>query len=249
MGADPPRRLSALRFRWSARFGFFLRAEASVAGLTYPVPPRTAVLGAIANIIGLEKDALATELADARISISGVFPRTHWHCGNYRKVPPAPLGYRVKRTGKPMQTRPEKNTRLRQEWLIAPSFEVVAVLPEPHHGELHRRLESHTSYFTPCMGLSEMLANVEFVGEESLDALDLDNHSIMGPVRIGEGIEIDTRVVQSQRLHAISFSMPRSVTKDRSFERAVYFVERQGKALPFRTGMAWQGASGALVFL
>src|SRR5262249_17947266 len=89
MDEDLPRRLSVVRFRWRARFGFFCRAEAARAGYGYPVPPRTAVLGVIANVLGLPKDELAVELAGSHVAVSGVAPRTHWHNGNHRKDPPA----------------------------------------------------------------------------------------------------------------------------------------------------------------
>jgi len=249
MEADRPRRLKALRFRWSARFGFFLRAEASNAGFGYPVAPRTAMLGLIANVIGLEKDTLAEELAEAQVAVSGSLPATHWHCGNYRKVPPAPVPYRVQVTGGRRETSPEKNTRLRQEWLIAPSFQVIASLPDPHHVDLRSRLERGTSYFTPCMGLSEMLAEVEYGGEEELEALDPGAYPLIGLVRAEQATKIEIKTIFEQKLHVVSLSLPRSVTATRRFDHAHYLVERDGKPLPCTTDRGWQSSLGPICFL
>ena len=51
--------MEVVTFVWQAKYGHFLRAESNVNALTYPVPPRTAVLGLLGAILGLEKDALA----------------------------------------------------------------------------------------------------------------------------------------------------------------------------------------------
>src|SRR5918995_594562 len=64
-GAKP-----AVVFEYAGRFGHFLRAEASVSALSYPVPPRTVLLGVIGAVLGLEKDTPQVELAEALISVS-----------------------------------------------------------------------------------------------------------------------------------------------------------------------------------
>ena len=89
--------MDVLSCRWSAKYGHFLRAEANVNALTYPAPPRTVVLGLLAAILGLEKDALATELADAKVAVSGPIPTRFWHRVKLRKDPPAALPWEVKR--------------------------------------------------------------------------------------------------------------------------------------------------------
>lgn len=251
MDEDLPRRLSALRFRWHGRFGFFLRAEAAAAGIGYPVPPRTAVLGLIANVIGLEKDCLADALAGAHVAVHGAIPSTHWHNGNYRKVPPAALPYTVKRgaDAKEKDTAPEKNTQLRQEWLIAPDYVVTAALPAPYHADLERRLREGTTHFTPCMGLSEMLASVEFLGALDLELLAPGDHLVRSVLRVGGGTELDARRALEARLHLLNLSMPRAVSADRTFAHASFLVERKGRAVPCRTARAYGAEGEALVFL
>src|SRR5207302_1999151 len=56
-------RMKVVCFEYRAKYGHFLRAEANANGVTYPVPPRTALLGLIAAVLGLPKDALAREMA------------------------------------------------------------------------------------------------------------------------------------------------------------------------------------------
>ena len=97
-GSDGAR--PAVVFEYAGRFGHFLRAEASVSALSYPVPPRTALLGMIGAVLGLEKDTPQVELKDALVAVSGPIPETHWHRVKLRKDPPAPLPRKVKKGDK-----------------------------------------------------------------------------------------------------------------------------------------------------
>jgi len=249
MDPDLPRRLKALRFRWSARFGFFLRAEAAAAGFGYPVPPRPAVLGVIANLLGLARDDLATELASAQVAVTGAVPSTHWHNGNHRKTLPKPLRYRVKAGGDDATTAEERNTQLRQEWLLAPDYTVTAVLPARHHDELARRLRDDRSHFTPCMGLSEMLARVTLLDEPELTLLPPGDHAVSSVLRVGEGTEINARAALAAGLHVLTLAMPRAVTAERRFTHATFMLERRGHPLPCHTDRAYAAGGGSLVFL
>lgn len=245
------RRLSAVRFRWSARFGFFLRAEAPVVGLGYPVPPRTAVLGLIASVLGLPRDALAVELADARVALRGRCPRTHWHACNQRKI-------RTMRFLPPSFSRDEPVELLltqedaaqsRQEWLCDPNFEVIASLPERWHGDFAARIREERSHYTPCMGLSEMIASVAHVSDETLTPLPEGTHRIASVVRHSEGDRVAFDDILREELRVLSLSLPREVTVDRRFTHDSYFVAPNGSAIPAHTGAAWQSSIGAVMFL
>jgi CRISPR-associated protein Cas5h len=243
--------LSAVRFRWSGRFGFFLRAEAPVVGLGYPVPPRTAVLGLLANVLGLPKDDLATELAGARVALRGRCPPTHWHACNLRKIKSMRFLPASFSREKPVeiQLTHEDNTQSRQEWLCDPDFEVIASLPERWHGDLAARVREGRSHFTPCMGLSEMIASVDHLSDEALTPLPEGTHRVSSVVRLGEGDRIAVDAVLREELRVLSLSLPREVTADRRFTHASYFVARDGGAIPVHTPAAWQSSVGAVMFL
>jgi len=159
---DSEEKRPAVTFRYEGRFGHFLRAEASVSALSYPVPPRTALLGMIGAILGMPKDTPQVELGDSLISISGPIPETHWHRVKLRKDPPASLPKRVKAGAKGSSTG-ERATLIKQQWLVSPAYTVTVCLTEEHHGNLVSRLEDRRWHYSPCMGLSEMLANLELV--------------------------------------------------------------------------------------
>lgn len=246
-----PRSLSAVRFRWRARFGFFLRAEAPVVGIGYPLPPRTAVLGLIAAVLGLEKDALATELADARVALSGRLPRTHWHACNLRKVKSAKLLPPTFSGAKPVElvASEESNTQSRQEWLLDPVFEVVAALPERWQSDFAGRVRDGRAHFTPCMGLSEMTASVEHVCDEALTALPEGSHRVWTVARDHDLTRLDAAAVLRETSRVLSLSMPRTVTDDRRFGHAIYHAAPDATPLPVFSREAWASSAGPLVFL
>jgi len=246
-----PRSLRGVRLRWRGRFGFFLRAEAPVVGLGYPLPPRTAVLGLVANVLGLEKDALATELADAHVAVSGRLPRTHWHACNLRKVKSARLLPASFSAAKPVElmASEESNTQSRQEWLVDPCFEVVASLPERWHDDFAARVREGRTHFTPCLGLSEMLATVEWIADEELTALPAGEHRVVTVARDHEATRLDAGAVLREATRVLSIALPRSVTAERRFSHAVYYAAPEGDGLPVRSAEAWMGSTGPLVFL
>src|SRR5438445_3149686 len=149
--------MKVVAFTYSAKFGHFLRAEANANGVTYPVPPRTALLGLCGAVLGLEKDAPQCVLAEARLAVGGEIPKRFWHKTNVRKDPPAPLPFIVKARDKGTSSSKQRNFRFPQEWLWRPRYRVWANLPEPYHTEFVARLQGGRWHFGPCMGLPEML--------------------------------------------------------------------------------------------
>src|SRR3954447_26118598 len=110
--------MRVVRFRYRGKVGHFLRAEANVDGLTYPVPPATALLGLAGAVSGLGKDEPQEKLAGAPFAVATSaqrpLPLRFWHTTNVRKDPPAPLPTRIKRTDRG-SSREQRNMRFAQE--------------------------------------------------------------------------------------------------------------------------------------
>lgn len=238
--------MDTLSFRWRGRFGHFLRAEANVNALTYPVPPRTAVLGLLAALLGLEKDALASELADLRVAIGGPVPARFWHRVKLRKDPPVALPRRVGDRQGRSDTAPEKAALIRQEWLLAPDFLVTCSLPEQpeRFAELCARVRERRWYFSPCLGLSELLAEVDFAGLESARPLPegdywIDSLAPAERVRLLPGDGIGVQLLR----------MPHGVDAQRVFSHRALYLEHRGRPFPVRTDAAWRVGDRVLCFL
>jgi CRISPR-associated protein Cas5h len=239
--------MNVVCFEYKAKYGHFLRAEANANGVTYPVPPRTVLLGLIAAVIGLPKDALAGELAEAHIALAGTLPRRFWHKTNVRKDPPSPLPWRIKKTDKGTSSE-QRNFRFPQELLWQPHYRVWAGLPGSHHSDLTGRLRDRRWHFTPCMGLSEMLAEVEFVDEYAAELLP-SGIQLIGSIAPQDSGQIDTTRAADAALSLQSLRMPVSVTEDRVFNHRTYWLERSGQPFPFKTDVAWRAGSEIFIFL
>lgn len=235
-------------FEYAGRFGHFLRAEASVSALSYPIPPRTVLLGMIGAVLGLEKDTPQVELNNALIAVSGSIPETHWHRVKLRKDPPAMLPRKVKKGAKGSAT-DERATLIKQEWLFNPCYTVTVCLPEKHHAEFTSRIRERRWYYSPCMGLSEMTARLELVDEGTVTALPEGSEVSCASVACREGAVLNGRrtieeSANGEPLAILSQRMPREVTEDRIFTHADYLIERSGLPISLKADSAYEVRTG-----
>lgn len=237
------------RFCIQGRFGHFLRAEANASAPSYPVPPRTALLGLLGAVLGLPKDAPQSQLEPARIALSGKVPLTHWHKAKLRKDPPEALSRLVKRNQtSDKQTKPEKATLIAQEWLMNPTFQVWTALPEPYHTELESRLRDRRWHFQPSLGLSELMADLSWVDTTEAKNLPEGVHHVSTVFPRDSG-NLDMETVFKEQLVIHALRMPRTVTQDRVFSHASYCLERNARPVPLHTANAFRAGEAVIVFL
>jgi CRISPR-associated protein Cas5h len=241
--------MKIVSFGIRGRFGHFLKAEGGVSAMSYPVPPRTAILGMAGAVLGLEKDQPQQALEPAGIALGGRLPRTFWHKAKLRKDPPAPLPREVNKKQKSDKVgAPEMATLIDQEWLFNPEYTVWMALPEPYQDELESRLRKRRWHFAPCLGMSELSAELTFLdaGEgEPLPAGEYPVHTVF-PQADAE-LDMDRVFADGAVLH--SLRMPRAVTPDRVFSHAAYFLERDARPVPVRTEKAVRFGKDTLLWL
>ena len=241
--------MKLVSFRFSGRFGHFLRAEAAKSALTYPVPPRTALLGVIGAVLGMEKDQPQSLLEPAFIAIDGRLPKTHWHKAKFRKALPEALPRVIKKNQKLRKdTKLEEATLIWQEWLFQPSYTVWASIPGPFLSDLEQRLIERRWHFQPCLGLSEMMAELEYLGSGHASPLPPRQYKVNSVIP-QESCTLIMEKVFHDNLVVHHLLMPRKVTPGRVFEHASYFMERDGRSLPVQTHDAYEYEGRTLVFL
>lgn len=236
-------------FRLKGRYGHFLRAEGGVSAPSYPVPPRTAVLGLLGAVLGLEKDRPQVALEPARIAVRGGLPRTHWHTAKFRQEPidRLPLCITLKQRGR-KQTSVENPKLIPQEWLFNPEYTIWCSIPEPWFTELEGRLRERRWHFQPCLGLSEMAADLDFIGTVEALALPEGSYAVSSVFPV-EGTGLDTDRIFDNRLVVHCLAMPRTVTERRVFSHAAYYMERDSRPVPVRTGCAFEAGKEVILFL
>lgn len=143
----------------------------------------------------------------------------------------------------PKNPAPEMATLIKQEWLFEPEYEIVASLPDTYHEEFSERIRNRRWHYQPCMGLSEMLADLEFVSEGAAESLPPESPVFCQSVaRRTEGNTVDGRrtVEGGTPLAMLPLRMPREVTPERVFSHADYLIERSGNAMPMISDAAWK---------
>ncbi len=240
---------NAICFRIWGRTAHFLRAEAGVSALSYPIPTRTVLLGIIGAVLGLKKDTPQLMLEPAQIAVSGKAPLTHWHKAKLRKDPPTALSYIIKGTQKQnINTKPEQATLILQEWLINPCYDVWTILPEPFHSELELRLKERRWHFQPSLGLSEMLAEIEYVAQEPAQKLEPAVYPVSSVIN-QESAVVELKYLYDEMLSIQLLRMPRTVTPDRIFTHAPYLFEAQARPVMVKTSEAYNIGERVVMFL
>ncbi len=226
-----------------------MKAEGAVSALSYPVPPRTVILGIIGAVLGLEKDQPQQVLEPAHIAIRGKIPQTHWHKAKLRKDPPASLPLTVKKTQKEkVKSAPEKATLILQEWLFKPDYTVWASVPEPYFSDLEKRLAERRWHFQPSLGLSEMMADLKFLTSGEALALPEGVYPINTVFSPNDAVlDMDKVFEHNLAIHALR--MPKNVTHDRVFSHSPYYLERNSKPVHVKTDKAFSYENEVLMFL
>ncbi|AEG61211.1 CRISPR-associated protein Cas5 [Desulforamulus ruminis] len=240
---------NAIQFRLSGRFGHFLKAEAGTSALSYPVPTRTVLLGIVGAVLGLEKDTPQELLEPVQFAISGKSPKTHWHKAKFRKDPPTPLQHIIKRTQKQdANTKLEQATLIVQEWLINPCYNVWAILPDNYHVEFEERIKDRRWHFQPCLGVSEMLAEIEYIDTEPVQKLDPAVYAVSNVIRQKQA-NINFQELYDNSLTIQLLRMPRTVTPNRIFTHDNYLFEANARPIMIRTSDAYKIGKRVVMFL
>jgi len=241
--------MKLVSFKLKGRFGHFMRAEGGASALSYPCPPRTAILGILGAILGLPKDQPQVLLEPAYIALRGKLPQTHWHRAKLRKDPPKALSYTIKKTQKMKKTTAEeKATLIPQEWLFNPEYTVWFSVPTSHLNELEQRIKDRRWHFQPSLGLSEMLADLEYIKTEEPQPLPEGKYMVTSAL-LQKEVDLDWDRIFEEELVIHSLRMPRTVTPDRVFTHASYFLEREARPIPVGTAKAFQTSNGIIMFL
>ena len=223
-------------FEYKGKYAHFLKAEANASAPSYLFPSRTILIGLVGAILGFSKDSPQILLKNSNFAVMGKVETTHWHTANLRKDPPASLPKIIKKNDKGT-SKEQRNTIVTQEWLFRPNFTVFVQLPETFHNKFESRIKNREWYYTPSLGLSEMMADIIFRESIKPKRLKDDIHGIITLIRRNYA---EFNINSLERNSVIkSVRMPRDVTADREFIHENYLYEAQGKKLFIKTANAY----------
>ncbi|WP_135827777.1 type I-B CRISPR-associated protein Cas5b [Halorussus halobius] len=212
----------------------FRRIDRTVTKQTYRLPPRTTVAGLLAAIVGVGRDSYY-EVFDPAVSALGVEV-----VGDLRTTTQPSLGLGTnpdetfdsaggsgKNTVKVNFPDSTDNRQIHSyEYVVNPAYRLyVAVEDADFHAALKHHLERGTSYYTPSLGLSELLAGVETPAsgvEHEVTALSPDESTVEVHSAIPDAVE--TVVPSPGTPHHVE-RLPAAMEADGRNRRTTEFVD------------------------
>ena len=155
-------------------YAHFRRFYTTTSPLSFPIPPRTALCGLIGAIIGLEKEGndylkyFPTE--SAHIALKLLNP--------IKKTVIAENLINTKNARGPGMNLITNRTQIRFEFLKDQKYRIYFYYTDEEDGvyqKLKYNLTNHKTKYTPCLGLSENIANFKFIGEFEVKNLSLSD--------------------------------------------------------------------------
>lgn len=150
--------MKVLVFDVWGEFGHFRKHYTTTSPLTFSIPPRTAISGMIGAIIGLDKAEYLKYFSknEAKIAVKIESP--------VKKTRIAENLIDTKSAY--MMSKIKNRTQIRFEILKDMKYRIYFTHTSAElYNKLHQLLIAHKAIYTLCFGLSEHIANYEFIGE------------------------------------------------------------------------------------
>lgn len=177
--------MKVLVFDVWGEFGHFRKHYTTTSPLTYSFPPRTAIAGMIGAITGLGKEEYLQYFSkdEASIAVKIINP--------VKKTRIAENLIDTKLA--PMMSRIKTRTQIRFEVLKDAKYRIyISHTSDELYNKLHQLLQEHKSVYTICLGLSEHIANFEFLGEMEAIRDETDSQVLIDSVIVEkEALKID----------------------------------------------------------
>lgn len=164
-----------LSLRLSGPWGHFRRVEGNTVKTTYRIIPRTTVAGLLAAVLGIERNGYY-RLFGRDVSAIAVEPLAELRTMNLpeNNLTTSTEGLKgVNTRGKVSVYYPdptEDRQRTNYEVLVDPAYRIDVWLDDDETYErLRRLLRDGKSHYTPSLGLSEYLADIEYLGEHEVE--------------------------------------------------------------------------------
>lgn len=234
--------IPVLSFKYFGKYGHFRKPYSNVSSLSYPFPPRTAIAGLLGAILGVPKGEIAEHFNEQNSKVAVEIKsaiKTTTHVTNFRQDSSGGIEYSLKRTkknaGKKLKKIPEWNmaTQIPMELLRYPSY-ILYINLKDNMQELVSRIKAERYVYTPCMGLSEFLAELEYISFDIAKPLDIGDYEI--PTVIGkEDCSLSIDKLSAKTDHQIlELKAPHLGTPDRRFTYKRYLLNMLPKSLPVR---------------
>jgi len=233
--------LSLFSFRYEAKYGHFRKPYSNVSSLSYPFPPRTALAGLLGAILGVQKQDVALRFNEENLKVAVEIERpirTITHVTSFRQDGSGGINYSIKRSKKvknpnELKKIPDWNTAalIPQELLRCPSY-IVYINLKSNMSELISRIRTKRFVYTPCMGLSGFLAELDYISEGVGKPLDPGQYDVSTVTDKTYGSLSLDWLDEKDNKHVVEVIAPHLGSPDRRFTYKRYLLNMLSKPLP-----------------
>ena len=248
-------------FRYYGKYGHFRRPYSNVSSFSYPFPPRTAIAGLLGAILGVKKEKVSETFEENKLKVGVAIAeeiKTITHVTNFRQDSSGSIDYSIKipkktKVPKALKRPPESNmaTQIPMELLRKPNY-LLYVSLNFSMDELISRIKKERFVYTPCMGLSEFLANLKYVSEGVAESLTLEpkEREVSTVIRKEDCSLLIDRIKLEDGDNILELKAPHLGTPDRTFTYKNYLLNMVPKPLPVSMrGPSYQFEDKVITFL
>lgn len=210
-----------LIFDIRSNYAHFKKPYTTTSPLTYSVPSRTTVTGIIGAILGIPKGENNTRLDKSKSLIA---------LGIKHPIKKTRIAQNLIKTKNHFYNITDrKPTNI--EYLVNPGYRIyVSIYDEPLHRQLNELLESHRSVYSVSLGLSENLAQFQYIGDYEFQEIrgEADIHSV---IPVNEQFNDNTFIIEPDKEYfkdtfSAQMTLDRIVTE---YQQVVF--ERNGQTI------------------
>lgn len=164
-----------LVFKLWGDYAHFKKFYTTTSPLTFEFPPPPTLIGIISAIIGLDKTEYLDHFQNPdefKLAVKIINPvkKVRW---TENLIDTKQHFWRIK-----------NRTQIRTEFLKDPGYMIYFQHSNPSiHNRLKENLQNHKSVYSVCLGLSEFLANFEYIGETEIEVTisdqEINLHSVL----------------------------------------------------------------------
>ncbi|EAY30148.1 type I-B CRISPR-associated protein Cas5b [Microscilla marina] len=223
-----------LIFDIESEYGHFRKFNTTTSPLTYPIPPRPALVGLLGAIVGIEREASAGKFNEGVTPVAELFakPDTELAVQLINPVKKVPMAFNLLDTEKSGASffNIKQRTQIEFELLKHPCFRVfVACANDALMQPLVDNIQHNQAHFTPYLGLSQFTATFNFVAVTKAHLL-ASNEAQEVATAINISVHPDIEFEYSRQMKYTSDTLPLELNAQRVVQSyAEVLVEANGK--------------------
>jgi len=229
---------TALIFDVSGEYGHFRKFNTTTSPLTYSIPTPSTIYGLLGAVLGIEREDSYNKIRENKEHLRDVFSEKNASIAikPLSEIKKVNIGFNLLDTGSYQSFFNVTNrTQIEYEILKNPKFRIYLQWDNKLREELIERLKNKRFHFNPYLGISQMTANIEFLGEMELnktfdkDYLDFNSAINLSEIQ-SEKAPIDIGFIKDRVFQVETFPLDMQI--DRTIKRyGEILVEMNGDSV------------------